>query len=396
MTQPRTTPVFAMLLALTAVVLVVLPFVSTFDDLLTVIGMKLGIAARRASSGAPVVMVESSEHRDCVNASLGLRGAWNGLLVRESLVRACVVVETHLLGDDASKMFLAEDEDVIEQLSAEGARQALSEGIHVRRAYRGAHDAHARRREYASKASAELRVVVADKHIWRTVHGGVPGLLRAPFVGRRIRDRGVDDLSAAEVEEKEHENFAEPDVVRLDEVARPRDVVAQERRPALAVAWGPGAADVPLDGPLADADAELEQLAADALGAPARIARRHLADQCRARGGRPSRWPRAPPPEGAESGPMPAEDSRRLDEQGCLTPSWRDACGESNGESLPRCPPDAARDFPLRHDELLSKKRVLRDELAVTTNEIGGESRNEPKEIDHVSRLTPSAHGWHL
>jgi len=96
---------------------------------------------------------------------------------------------------------------------------------------------------------------------------------------------------------------------------------------------------------LADADAELEQLAADALGAPARIARRHLADQCRARGGRPSRWPRAPPPEGAESGPMPAEDSRRLDEQGCLTPSWRDACGESNGESLPRCPPDAAPIF---------------------------------------------------
>jgi len=78
-------------------------------------------------------------------------------------VRACVVVETHVLGDDASKMFLAEDEDVIEQLSAERARQALSEGIHVRRAYRGAHDAHARRREYASEASAELRVVVADK-----------------------------------------------------------------------------------------------------------------------------------------------------------------------------------------------------------------------------------------
>jgi len=108
-------------------------------------------------------MVESGEHRDCVNASLGLRETWNGLLVRESLVRACVVVETHVLGDDASKMFLAEDEDVIEQLSAERARQALSEGIHVRRAYRGAHDAHARRREYASEASAELRVVVADK-----------------------------------------------------------------------------------------------------------------------------------------------------------------------------------------------------------------------------------------
>ncbi len=93
---------------------------------------------------------------------------------------------------------------------------------------------------------------------------------------------------------------------------------------------------------------------------------------------------------------MPAEDSRRLDEQGCLTPSRRNACGESNGESFPRRPPDAARDLPVRHDELLAKKCVLRDELAMTANKIGGESRNEPKEIDHVPRLTPSARGWHL
>jgi len=45
MTQSRTTPVFAMLLALSAVLLVVLPFVSTFDDVLTAVGMRLGIAA---------------------------------------------------------------------------------------------------------------------------------------------------------------------------------------------------------------------------------------------------------------------------------------------------------------------------------------------------------------
>ena len=45
MTQTRTTPVFAMLLALTAILLVILPFVSTFDDVLTQIGMRLGIAA---------------------------------------------------------------------------------------------------------------------------------------------------------------------------------------------------------------------------------------------------------------------------------------------------------------------------------------------------------------
>ncbi len=60
-----------------------------------------------------------------------------------------------------------------------------------------------------------------------------------------------------------------------------------------------------------------------------------------------------------------------------------------------KCPPDAARDLRVRHDEL-SKKRVLYHELAVTANKIGGESRDEPKEIDHVPRLTPSARGWHL
>jgi hypothetical protein len=90
---------------------------------------------------------------------------------------------------------------------------------------------------------------------------------------------------------------------------------------------------------------------------------------------------------------MPAEDSRWLDEQGRFTPSRCDARGHSNSEALPRSPRDTARNLPVCHDELLSKKRVLRDELGVTANKIGSESRNEPKEIDRVSRLTPSARG---
>ena len=87
---------------------------------------------------------------------------------------------------------------------------------------------------------------------------------------------------------KEHEDLAEPDVVGLHEVARPRDVIPQEGRPALPVAAGPRATHVPLDGSLADADAELEQLAAEALRAPARIAGGHSRiSAARAVGGRP-------------------------------------------------------------------------------------------------------------
>src|SRR6266404_2267425 len=77
---------------------------------------------------------------------------------------------------------------------------------------------------------------------------------------------------------KEHEDLAEPDVVGLHEGARPRDVIPQEGRPALPVAAGPRATHISLDGSLTDADAELEQLAAEALRAPARIAGGHLSD----------------------------------------------------------------------------------------------------------------------
>ncbi len=59
-----------MLLAATAVLLVVLPFISTFDDMLTVVGMRLGIAA-------PLQWIVPAEVRVTV-ALLGLFGVHAG------------------------------------------------------------------------------------------------------------------------------------------------------------------------------------------------------------------------------------------------------------------------------------------------------------------------------
>jgi hypothetical protein len=211
--------------------------------------------AHLSSSDTPVVVMEPAEHRDCVDAAIRLEWTWNRLLVPEGLVRTRFVVVADVLGDDAPEVILTEDEDVVEHLSPEYADEALSKGIHVRRAYRRAHDAHARRPEYGSEAKAELRVVVADDNLWYAVHGGVPGLLRAPLVGRRIGHRGMEDRSATQVQEEEYEHLAEPHVERLHEVTRPRHVVSQERRPALPVASGSRAAHVPLNRSLAHADA---------------------------------------------------------------------------------------------------------------------------------------------
>jgi hypothetical protein len=93
---------------------------------------------------------------------------------------------------------------------------------------------------------------------------------------------------------------------------------------------------------------------------------------------------------------MPTKNGRGLDEQGCFAPSRRDSRGENNREALPGRPHDAAGNLSLRDDELLSKKRVLRNQFHTTANEIRGQPGNEPKEVDHLSSVTPSTPGWNL
>src|SRR5205807_7844357 len=93
---------------------------------------------------------------------------------------------------------------------------------------------------------------------------------------------------------------------------------------------------------------------------------------------------------------MPTKNGRGLDEQGCFTPSRRDSRGKNNHEALPARPPDAPGNLPLGGDELLSKKRVLRNQLRAAANQIHRQPENEPKKVDHVSSLTSSTRGWNL
>src|SRR5437870_13533172 len=92
------------------------------------------------------------------------------------------------------------------------------------------------------------------------------------------------------------------------------------------------------------------------------IAGGHLSDKRRTRGRGSTRRPRASAPERATACLVPAEDGRRLDEQGGVAPRRRQACSEPHREALPACPPDPPRYLLLRHDELLPKQGVLGDE----------------------------------
>jgi hypothetical protein len=86
-------------------------------------------------------MVEPPEDGDSRDAALELGRPRNRLLLRERLVRTRRVVEAHELGDEAAEVVRAEEEeDVVEQLSAQGAREPFGERIHVRRLGHNPHD----------------------------------------------------------------------------------------------------------------------------------------------------------------------------------------------------------------------------------------------------------------
>src|SRR5690606_9232601 len=105
---------------------------------------------------------------------------------------------------------------------------------------------------------------------------------------------------------------SKPDVVGLDEVARPDGVVLQERTPALTVPRWPDGVDVTLDGALGDTDVELQELAADPFCAPGTVIGGHATNELygvRCDAGLPRRRSlRFAPPEQPKAFAMPAEN----------------------------------------------------------------------------------------
>ena len=76
----------------------------------------------------------------------------------ESLIRTRFVVEAHELHDEIAEVVLAEDEDVIEQLTSERADEPFGDRIHVGRPRCRPHDPDADACEGGRERAAELPV----------------------------------------------------------------------------------------------------------------------------------------------------------------------------------------------------------------------------------------------
>ena len=114
-----------------------------------------------------VKAVEDGAHQDATGE---LWRARNGLLLADALVWPCLIVEDDERGEQAPEVLVAKDEDVVEQLPPERAHEALSEGVHVRRAYGAADDLRSGGLEDRCESDTQLPITVSDQDFGLVVH----------------------------------------------------------------------------------------------------------------------------------------------------------------------------------------------------------------------------------
>jgi len=216
---------------------------------------------------------------------------------------------------------------MIQALAAEAAEEALADRVQVGRPGWDRDHVNIRARGGRGEVAPELAIVVPDQEPrCSVVRRSLSELLRDPRIGRGAGDVDVHDLAVPVGDDEERVDRAEPGVVELQEIAGPDlvRVVPEEGPPGLALlparAHGP---HVPLDRPLAYADAELEQFAADPFGAPEPVGGGHGLDQVDNRHAQPPRCLPPPGPMAPEEGEqvaMPAEEGVGRDQMDGVAP----------------------------------------------------------------------------
>src|SRR5208283_5980072 len=106
----------------------------------------------------------------------------------DALVRPGGVVVSLVFGQDGAEMLLAEDQDAVEELAAQGADEAFAGRVHARSLDGGAQDPGAVCLEDGVEGLSEVGSAVADDELevlepFAEADGEVAGLLYGPFAG---------------------------------------------------------------------------------------------------------------------------------------------------------------------------------------------------------------------
>ena len=280
---------------------------------------------------------------------------------------------------------------MIQALAAEAAEEALADRVQVGRPGWDRDHVNIRACGGRGEVAPELAIVVPDQEPrCAVVRRSLSELLSDPRIGRGAGDVDVDDLAGPVGDDKERVDRAEPGVVELQDIAGPDvvRVVPEEGPPGLAVL--PARTDGPhvlLDRPLAHADAEREQFAADPFGAPQPVGSGHGLDQVDELHAQP---PPCPPPPGlmvpeeGEQVTMPAEEGVGLDHMEGIAPRGVQPGQEHQDKPVLSVEAWARWRRASEYEDLLAEERVLGDKRRAGPDGV---------DADRAHQRCPSADG---
>jgi hypothetical protein len=290
-------------------------------------------------------------------------------------------------------MSLIKDDDLIQQLAADGADQALHEGTLPGRTRRRHNFLDVQAGQTAPYFLCEDAIAVADEITRRRLEGeGLPQLPAHPFRSRRRRDLEVDDLASLVAENDEDVEQAKGHRGNDEEVHRGQraDVVGQEGTPGLRGRFAMTRPPHVLGhGRFGDLMSQQAQLGLDAWGAPGRVVASHAPNE---RLDFLGQWrtpdpfcPGLPAPPQAETLLVPADDSLWLNDDECGTP-----IGPPLRQTDPKEPVASAQVWPwalsAEDSQLLTQSQVFQDELAARQQE---QAENAPDSTNQSPSVVP-------
>ena len=279
----------------------------------------------------------------------------------------------------------SENDDVVQTFASGTANESFTNGIHQRRVNCRAQDLCASPLRNTVEFRAKLVVIVPNddrrsQPEWRDV----PKLLRCPFRGWRTSDTNVHDSPRIDIDDEEREDWSEPNIVGLQEIAGPSRMVFQEGAPILSareLRWS-GLDHMSLDRALCDSNAKFEKFATYSLGTPKDIFSGYAVNErndLRVNSRSTALGILRPPtPEKPKSLAVPTEHRIWFHEQQGVAPMRQKARQQDNESTLMGLE-HRTLDFPGRDDELLAKQRVLHQQFGPRASNIGNETSEHGK-----------------
>ena len=286
----------------------------------------------------------------------------SGAVLVQRPVRAMVMIIAEVVREPPAQVVLVEHDHVVQTFAADGADQALDEGILPRGA---------RRNEllFQSEAQRPLHefqtvdaIAIAEQIAgWLGVGKRLGQLLCRPSSRGRIGNIEMQDFAALMRQDQEDIEDAEgggrdDKEIHRDEVL---GVVVEEGLPGLVAAAGSGA--ILADGGIRDCNSEFGQFGLNSFAAPGGIAGPHSpneVDEFAVSGGSAAAGTGFPAPEQAKAQPMPSDDSLGLEEQQALLPVWPPP-PEGEPKQTIRLAKFGFASLASEHRELMPKRQIF-------------------------------------